>query len=139
LARWEAVIASLAFSAEQEWVCECTTCGVIVVGPQVISRLARENGREFWCINGHSNRFGKTAVQKLEDQLAAKARELETERSRVAAARAKADLAERSAAAHKGKVTEIQNRIQNGVCPCCKRSFTNLRRHMATKHPEHAK
>jgi hypothetical protein len=22
------------------------------------------------------------------------------------------------------------------VCPCCNRSFQNLRRHMATKHPE---
>ena len=26
-------------------------------------------------------------------------------------------------------------RTGNGVCPCCKRSFTNLRRHMNTKHP----
>lgn len=25
-------------------------------------------------------------------------------------------------------------RVGNGVCPCCKRSFTNLARHMATKH-----
>jgi hypothetical protein len=30
-------------------------------------------------------------------------------------------------------------RIGNGVCPCCNRSFTNLRRHMTTKHPEYPK
>lgn len=27
-------------------------------------------------------------------------------------------------------------RVKNGVCPCCKRSFCNLMRHMKTKHPE---
>ena len=27
-------------------------------------------------------------------------------------------------------------RVKNGVCPCCKRHFTNLERHMKTKHPE---
>lgn len=32
----------------------------------------------------------------------------------------------------------LKKRVANGVCPCCTRSFTNLRRHMATKHPNHA-
>ena len=32
---------------------------------------------------------------------------------------------------------ELQ-RVEHGVCPCCKRSFSALARHMATKHPEYA-
>ncbi len=32
------------------------------------------------------------------------------------------------------KLTRKLARVSKGVCPCCKRSFTNLRRHMATRH-----
>ena len=30
----------------------------------------------------------------------------------------------------------LQTRIKNGVCPYCHRSFTNVNRHMASKHKE---
>ena len=30
----------------------------------------------------------------------------------------------------------IEKRIHAGVCPCCNRSFPNLQRHMAAKHPD---
>ncbi len=32
------------------------------------------------------------------------------------------------------KAEKKLRRVSNGVCPCCKRHFTNLARHMATKH-----
>ena len=35
------------------------------------------------------------------------------------------------------KIEKQLKRIHKGVCPCCNRSFTNLKRHMETKHPEH--
>lgn len=41
--------------------------------------------------------------------------------------------------AHPGIKFEQIDRVGKGVCPCCKRSFTNLRRHMTTKHPDVAK
>lgn len=44
-----------------------------------------------------------------------------------------------SLTATKGVVTRTKNRIKNGVCPCCKRSFENLQRHMKTKHPRYIK
>ena len=34
--------------------------------------------------------------------------------------------------------TRIKNRISKGVCPCCNRSFSNLHRHMSSKHPDYA-
>lgn len=32
----------------------------------------------------------------------------------------------------------LKLRSKNGCCPCCKRNFQNLQRHMRTKHPEFA-
>lgn len=107
----------------------CCTCGVPVSIPQEIRRQRQENGESYYCCNGHAMVTRQSDVQKLKAELAEKERSL-------AAAKARADMAEASARAHKGKVTEMKNRIANGVCPCCKRSFQNLRRHMTTKHPE---
>ena len=45
---------------------------------------------------------------------------------------------EKGAAVARGKLRAQSERIKNGVCPCCKRHFTNLERHMHTKHPEFA-
>lgn len=40
-------------------------------------------------------------------------------------------------AAQRGRqYRRIRERVQAGVCPCCNRTFQNLARHMATKHPK---
>ena len=31
---------------------------------------------------------------------------------------------------------KMRDRVKNGVCPCCNRSFENLLNHMRSKHPE---
>jgi hypothetical protein len=64
----------------------------------------------------------------LEKQLAA-------ERAQHDQTRADRDANRRQLSASRGQVTKIKNRVGNGVCPCCDRSFTNLRRHMSTQHP----
>lgn len=33
--------------------------------------------------------------------------------------------------------TRAKKRAATGTCPCCGRSFVQLRRHMAAKHPDH--
>ena len=38
--------------------------------------------------------------------------------------------------AAKGQISKLKKRASAGVCPCCNRSFQNLRRHMGNKHPE---
>ena len=42
------------------------------------------------------------------------------------------------ARAHKGHLTRVKNRVSKGVCPCCKRTFENLARHIANKHPDYS-
>ena len=35
----------------------------------------------------------------------------------------------------KGAMVKAKRRVGKGVCPCCSRSFANVRRHMESKHP----
>lgn len=37
---------------------------------------------------------------------------------------------------HKGKRKVIEARAAHGVCTCCNRTFHDLAKHMASKHPE---
>jgi hypothetical protein len=37
--------------------------------------------------------------------------------------------------AQKGQVTKIKNRVAKGTCPCCRRSFKDMAKHMKTEHP----
>ncbi len=109
----------------------CWKCGVVYAVPENFKKARLEdNTRNFYCPNGHSSVFTESSTAKLQ-------RQLETARSERDWARKGRDKAQRSASAFKGKVTELKNRVRNGVCPFCKRSFVNLKRHMDTKHPDH--
>ena len=110
----------------------CGNCGIVFAVPDywVEGRRKGEEGKnEFWCPNGHNRVFCETEVMRLK-------RELEQTQQRLHWVRAQKERAERETAAARGQVTRLRNRIQKGVCPDCKRSFTNLRRHMASKHPQ---
>jgi hypothetical protein len=97
------------------------------VGPT--DRQKRERGQGFHCPNGHGLAYKKTEVDKLKEQLAAKEDELAFERMRV-------EQRDRANAALRGQITRVKNCVQHGVCPCCKRTFQQLARHMAAKHPD---
>lgn len=83
--------------------------------------------------------YVSSEIDRMKDQLAAKERELESERKRKEWAQQEAKIAERRRRALKAVVTKTKNRIAHGVCPCCRRNFDNLRRHMQTKHPRYGK
>jgi uncharacterized Zn finger protein (UPF0148 family) len=120
---------------------DCPECGVSVFMPSQMLERRQKDGESCYCPSGHSFSWHKTEAMRLREELEAKKKQLEAEtkkREWAEQAQKRAQEAEehaqRSAAAYKGKL----KRVSNGVCPCCKRSFTNLRRHMATKHPEAA-
>ena len=46
------------------------------------------------------------------------------------------EAAEHRERGQKAAKTRLRNRIKNGVCPCCNRTFLDLHRHMTTKHPD---
>lgn len=117
----------------------CNECGVPVLLEQAFCKARKEDHKSFYCPNGHPLHYPQETVEeKLRKELAQKEKFLQnaqkrTEWAEQAAKQAKerAAKADRSRAAYKGQLT----RVKNGVCPCCRRNFTDLRRHMKTKHP----
>jgi Asp-tRNA(Asn)/Glu-tRNA(Gln) amidotransferase A subunit family amidase len=118
----------------------CPVCGVLYAVPEIMLDKARKDPEQWWyCANGHHLHFpGETEEKKLRRRL-----QRETELAgRLAAER---DQAQAEARAQKAAKTRIKNdrdrerkRIAHGVCPCCNRSFKNLKRHMESQHPDHA-
>jgi hypothetical protein len=115
---------------------DCASCAVTFGLPERMLKARRDDGAIFYCPSGHQNVFRKTLADRLRADLA-------TTQARLTAAHRRADgeaerrkAAERSTSALKGQMTRLRTRAANGVCPCCSRSFTNLRRHMASKHPD---
>lgn len=113
----------------------CCNCGMAFGMPSGYRRelLNAKRGQMFYCPAGHPQHYtGKSEAARLKEQLAA-----QEEMTRYA--REDALRQERFARAARGQVTKIKNRIKHGVCPCCKRTFVNVARHMTSKHPDYSK
>lgn len=114
----------------------CPSCGVkYALESDFDVRKSNENG-SWYCPNGHSVTHTESALQRAE-KAAKRAQEfLDIERRQNERLHEAKDRAERRAAAARGQVTKIKNRVKNGACPCCNRHFSNLERHMTTQHPD---
>lgn len=119
---------------------DCWKCSAPVYGPERKYQRAHSHGDSFFCINGHSAIFsGKTDKEKakeLEKQLANEKKRTEWAKRDAQIAKDNAKTEKRRAAAYKGKVTRLKNKIAAGHCPCCDGTFKNVRRHMLRMHPE---
>lgn len=111
---------------------DCCNCGVVFAMPESLYKRARESDQVwFFCPNGHQQHFTRTEIQRLRDKLDEQTREATRQSERAL-------QAEKQAEAIRIKLSNLKKRIKNGVCPCCKRSFQDVVRHIATKHPEYA-
>lgn len=113
----------------------CAHCGVTFALTDSFIDFRRRNGESFYCPNGHSLTYD-SEFERLK-------RTLEAERRKLAEADARLSQAnttiarERDARANAEKKHKRKmRRITNGVCPCCNRTFTDLGRHMKSKHPK---
>jgi hypothetical protein len=107
----------------------CGECGTLFGLGSGFKKNRLEDGRSFFCPNGHGISWSESEVVKLRRSLQ-NAQE-EAIRARNAAAHNDAERAK----AEK-KIARLLKRVKAGVCPAgCKRSFTNLRRHVETLHP----
>lgn len=122
-------------------VINCAKCrGPIYVPPEVDAFL-RSSHQTFHCLHGHpqSYREGPSEEDKLRQERDRLKQRLAEKDDTISYYRNSRDAAQRQASAFKGVVTRLKNRAANGVCPCCNRSFADLRRHMASKHPDFSK
>lgn len=108
----------------------CCECGITFAAPDHFFNKRREDGREFRCPNGHTLHWGDTTVKRLQREL--DAQKAETNRQRENYFR---EQREREALEKKAKLAA--KRSSAGTCPCCKRTFSQMARHMKTKHPDY--
>jgi hypothetical protein len=113
-------------------------CGIAHGIPENLSRRADEDGIDVFCPLGHVWVIKDTEIKKLRRKLAAEEAARADEERRRRAAQDLLRAEERSHAATRGHLTRTKKRIGNGVCPCCGRHFTDVERHMASKHPDYA-
>lgn len=112
----------------------CITCGVVYVVPSVVIEHQRKVGGFHYCSNGHSQGWDKngdtemTRLTRERDRLKQNQARLEEEKAALAV---QAERATHDLARHK-------KRAAAGTCPCCRRNFSNMARHMKSKHPEFA-
>jgi len=113
--------------------CTCANCGIVFAFPEHNMDKFRENHNTFYCPNGHGNVFkGRTEAERLRDELKRKEQELAHTVERKLQAENALATSNRSNVRMRNKL----NRVKNGVCPCCNRSFKDLHDHMKTQHPD---
>jgi hypothetical protein len=124
----------------------CSSCHITYAIPESLKDSAlkwrgdRSDGRgwKLCCPMGHTWWYvGETDLQREK-----RIRKQTEERAQWAEQRLRAERdlredTERRLSAQKGATTRAKRRHAAGVCPCCHRSFKQLRDHMATKHPDY--
>ena len=115
-------------------------CGTeFIVGASLYSYWVDCDGKwSMCCPLGHTFIPGRTSeAAKLRDELAREKHRTEQARAAVEHLNRRVETVQRQASAARGQVTRIKNRVKNGVCPACNRTFENLARHMASQHPHY--
>lgn len=108
---------------------ECCNCGVSFAFPKSWDDHFRKTHQTFYCPAGHGQNYtSETDEERLRKQLTARGAELD----RV---RADRDFKARELEQAAKKTARLKKRLAAGVCPCCKRTFQQLVRHMHAKHP----
>lgn len=112
---------------------ECGSCGGILALTHQFLAAKRREGGWFTCPYCKATRgWGKNDADRLREELESKRKELTAAKCELLNQTARREIAEKILVRHK-------KRTKNGVCPCCQRSFINLKRHIASKHPTYCK
>lgn len=107
-------------------------CNIEFGLPRSLYDACKNKGTAFHCPKcGDSRVFRTTELQKLKA-------ENERLKGRVHSAECQRRHAEHQRNAARKSHRKMRDRVKNGVCPCCNRTFENLLRHMRTKHPEYS-
>jgi hypothetical protein len=131
-------MATVTYEVQYQMV-SCATCQMQFMVPDHFVQKCREDGRDWYCPQGHISVFRDNELARTKKLLAQAQAEKVRLESYYASEKAHRHLVERQVAAAKGQLTKVKKRVANGVCPCCKRQFSDLHRHMTSQHPDYAK
>lgn len=100
---------------------ECPSCGMLFWLDKKYKEHREHDHETIYCPNGHSLYFpAETEEERLHKLVLQKTKDLRE-------AMEQRDNYEK-------ELTRVTKRIKAGVCPQCHRHFTNLERHMKTRH-----
>lgn len=120
--------------------CCHSDCGITFAVPSWWSQKRHEDHDYFYCPNGHRQHFpSKSREEILAERLEARERELVSARAYQDQLKADRDAKERQLISQKGATTRLRNRARAALCPCCRRHFSQMARHLKTKHPDYIK
>lgn len=107
---------------------QCASCGVWFGMDPFVRAKRKEDGGSFYCTNGHclSYKGEMDELRRQRDRLKQENARLEEERLEAVRAEARA----------KAEANRLRKRAAAGTCPECKRTFPELAKHMAHRHPE---
>jgi DNA repair exonuclease SbcCD ATPase subunit len=108
---------------------ECCACGVTFAMPAGLRQKLQREGGTFYCPNGHGQHYTECEVQTLKKKL--KAAEDRTCNLEQQLNGTLDKLAESQKEMHRAR-----RRANAGLCPYCRRHFTNVGRHIHSKHTE---
>ena len=110
----------------------CSECGIAFGLPMHFYNTRQSDKKVFYCPNGHHQYFIRS---KLDVALAEKAAAITQMQAQINEQTHARLVAEKELESQKRKLRKVEKRIANGVCTCCNRSFGDLQKHMASKHP----
>lgn len=117
---------------------ECPTCGIGYGITPDFEQRRQNDGESFYCPRGHTASYHTSELDRVKKQLAAVEYDRDFQKEQRENERRAKEHAQASARTSRGHLTRVKKRIAAGVCPCCKRTFGDLARHMAGQHPTYA-
>lgn len=110
---------------------ECAGCHMDFGITPAFVRRRRADHKTFWCPAGCSNHYpGESALERAQ-------RERDAARAKATAVEDQLQAARDDAEQVRRTLVRERARFAAGVCPCCDRSFVEVRRHIETKHPDY--
>lgn len=121
----------------------CYKCAVPFAIPKRLKRHFQDSQEPFYCPNGHEQAYTESTETRLKRQLEKqkeqedlKIKELQKE-AEVWRDHWQKSVEEKKKIARKLKATE--KKLATGTCPCCDKTFKNVKQHMETEHPDFVK
>lgn len=116
---------------------ECCNCGTPFAITKEFHKIVRNSHEIFYCPKGHSQYYpGKSEEEKLRDEVSKLERQVEQKQKQREWAEQDAKNARNGERAQKAAKTRLANKMAAGNCPCCKKHFKVLEKHMKNKHPD---
>jgi hypothetical protein len=131
---------NVVFPVDARLVTTTCWCGIHLAIPENLWTYAQDSepgSVSIHCPLGHSFVYNNNRLSKEREARENAERRLGWAREDAAHERQRHETTRRQLAAQKGATTKARKRHAAGLCPCCNRTFQQLARHMATKHPDY--